>query len=521
MRTSLFVLFLMILGFFLPNNQALAYGPFVLPIHNNSVQINGGAWNYSLSCSAEQYEAVYDVSSSHGGFDFDGDEGDNIYAAASGMVSDVRSYSTFAECDANAWGCYVDIDHDVDGDGNYDYTTKYAHLKEGSITVSEGNSVTSSTMIGKMGNTGNSDGAHLHFGIQVPGTPQYLDNSYWLDPYNLNDVNATCCDYPNGCPNEGTSSQHTDFDCDAATDSDYLWASCPPTYDAEVDSTTCTTSAYVVTLAYVLDAFTSAGTDSLMIDATISTYYQQDDNTLDPYGDDAVVTNTANPNYTIAWLSGQLTNDDETDLVQITATTGHTHAYVYRSAGSGGFYALEEWKSTGTPADYAFLGDVDSDSNNLADLILGYIQSDSTVQWKTYTNTGTSFDDSSTWTTTDTTDADTFGSSGDIFVVGNFDGSGGTDLLRGRTQNTSSCSGKLKWKLLTSSGTDTSVKDCWGYPTDQYLSGNANGTGGDDLVRIHTATTDLEDVFASVGSIISGALSTSLKCTPYTRQACL
>ncbi len=505
MRKPLFALLLMILGFFLPSTKALAYGPFVLPIHDNSVEINGGAWNYSVSCSAAQYEVdYYPLLASHGGYDFDGDEGDNVYAAASGVVADIQNSdcpNTYPNGNPT-WGCFVDIKHDVDGDSIYDYTTKYTHLVSGSITVAVGNSVSSNTLIGHLGNSGFSDGAHLHFGVQNYDWAQYLNHDYWLDPYNLNDDNATCCDIPNGCPNEGTASQHSDFDCDAATDSDYLWASCPPTYDAEVNS--CTTSAYDVTLAYITDAFTSTGTDG-----SIVTYYQDGDNELNLYGDEAVVTDTANPNYTLAWLSGRLTNDDETDLVQVTATTDHTHAYVYRSAGSGGFYALEEWKSTGTPADYAFLDDVDNDSNDLADLILGYLQSDSTVQWKICSNLGTIFDSCAIWTTTDTTDTNTFGSDGDVFIVGNFDGSGGADILRGRTQSTSSCNGKLKWKLLTSSGNDTSVKDCWGYPSDQYLSGNANGTGGDDLIRIHTATTDPEDVFASVGVMTSGALSTS------------
>lgn len=39
---------------------------------------------------------------------------------------------------------------------------RYCHMLYGSITVSVGDSVTTSTKIGKMGNTGNSTGTHLH-----------------------------------------------------------------------------------------------------------------------------------------------------------------------------------------------------------------------------------------------------------------------------------------------------------------------------------------------------------------------
>ena len=229
MCKHLFALLLTTLSTLLPNTKAYAYGPFVLPIHDNNVEINGGAWNYSDSCT---------VTATHSGFDFDGNEGDNVYAAASGVVSQIQNSNcpnVYPNGDPT-WGCYVDIKHDVDGDGNYDYTTKYAHLVSGSITVTAGNSVSSNTVIGQLGNSGYSGGAHLHFGVQEYGDCQTLAHTCWLDPYNLNDDNATCCDIPNGCPNEGTSSQHTNFDCDVATDSNYLWASCPPTYDAEVDS---------------------------------------------------------------------------------------------------------------------------------------------------------------------------------------------------------------------------------------------------------------------------------------------
>jgi hypothetical protein len=48
------------------------------------------------------------------------------------------------------------------GDGRYGF---YAHLKSGSVAVQEGDRVTKGQVIGELGNSGSSDGAHLHFHV--------------------------------------------------------------------------------------------------------------------------------------------------------------------------------------------------------------------------------------------------------------------------------------------------------------------------------------------------------------------
>lgn len=77
-----------------------------------------------------------------------------IYAAENGKVITVRD----GDKSNVSWGNYVKIDH-----GNNIYTL-YAHLKEGAV-VKKGQEVKKGDLIGYMGNTGHSNGNHLHFEI--------------------------------------------------------------------------------------------------------------------------------------------------------------------------------------------------------------------------------------------------------------------------------------------------------------------------------------------------------------------
>jgi hypothetical protein len=94
----------------------------------------------------------------HAGIDISGPVGTPIRAAASGRV-------LFAG-PSGAYGNYICVSHNT-------VATCYAHLAD--IVAEVGNSVSRGSLIGHVGLTGNSRGAHLHFevrqGLRMWGTP--------------------------------------------------------------------------------------------------------------------------------------------------------------------------------------------------------------------------------------------------------------------------------------------------------------------------------------------------------------
>ena len=85
----------------------------------------------------------------HDGIDFSAPIGETVMAAMDGIVS-VAVYH-------RQHGNYVVIDH------SNGYKTLYSHLN--SFCVNQGDTVERGQKIGESGNTGNSTGPHLHFGI--------------------------------------------------------------------------------------------------------------------------------------------------------------------------------------------------------------------------------------------------------------------------------------------------------------------------------------------------------------------
>ena len=101
----------------------------------------------------------------HSGWDIPGDEGDNIYAAASGtVVVAIGPKGFFAENSSHHYSGYgycIVIRH-PNG-----FSTMYAHCND--IYVTLGQEVKQGEIIGAVGNTGRSDGDHVHFEVLLNG----------------------------------------------------------------------------------------------------------------------------------------------------------------------------------------------------------------------------------------------------------------------------------------------------------------------------------------------------------------
>lgn len=92
----------------------------------------------------------------HTGLDFSAETGTPVVAAAGGVVASVDWHVQY--------GQLVEIDH---GNG---LLTRYAHLSKS--TVKPGDIVRRGQVIAKVGSTGRSTGAHLHFEVLLQGVPQ-------------------------------------------------------------------------------------------------------------------------------------------------------------------------------------------------------------------------------------------------------------------------------------------------------------------------------------------------------------
>lgn len=95
----------------------------------------------------------------HRGMDFGWGNGDGIYAAAPGVVETVYDGNGWN----SGWGNRIAIRHTPRA------VTTYSHERPDGIFVSPGQSVVDQQNIGLMGETGDTDGKHLHFELYIDG----------------------------------------------------------------------------------------------------------------------------------------------------------------------------------------------------------------------------------------------------------------------------------------------------------------------------------------------------------------
>ena len=122
----------------------------------------------------------------HEGVDFaPGGQGAEIHAVADGIVR-------IATEAGGAYGVRVVIDSIVDGEL---ISTNYAHMQYGSLRVQPGQVIKLGDVVGAVGTTGRSTGAHLHFEVLLNGkTP--TEPMAWLAAHNVASTVVTVPDAP-------------------------------------------------------------------------------------------------------------------------------------------------------------------------------------------------------------------------------------------------------------------------------------------------------------------------------------
>lgn len=127
----------------------------------------------------KDYKITQNYGENHVGVDIVGTTGGSSYikAHSDGVVYNVvdGKNNDRNSSGVNSYGNYIQLKH---SDGYY---TLYAHLKKG-LKLKKGDVVKEGSVIGTMGNSGNSTGTHLHFEVRNP-------NNYVIDPTKyLNEV---------------------------------------------------------------------------------------------------------------------------------------------------------------------------------------------------------------------------------------------------------------------------------------------------------------------------------------------
>ena len=107
----------------------------------------------------------YKVMRPHTGVDFSAPTGTPIYVTGNGVVESVKYMG--------GYGNTIVVDH------GFNYKTLYGHLS--SMNVRPGQTVKRGQQIGKIGNTGNSVGPHLHYEVHYKGVPKNPINFFAFD----------------------------------------------------------------------------------------------------------------------------------------------------------------------------------------------------------------------------------------------------------------------------------------------------------------------------------------------------
>lgn len=134
--------------------------------------LSGFSYARTGASLGERINPFYKVKTFHGGLDLISQQGEDVVAAADGVVKEVTHSS-------KGLGNVVSIDH---GDG---YVTRYAHLENTRVT--RGQKVAKGQKIGQVGMSGNSFAPHLHYEV--------LRDTLRMDPLNYLFASVSPDDY--------------------------------------------------------------------------------------------------------------------------------------------------------------------------------------------------------------------------------------------------------------------------------------------------------------------------------------
>src|SRR3989339_87861 len=318
--------------------------------------------------------------SGHEGIDYMLDVNTPIYAAAAGTVHRYQQSCSGSLC----YGYYMGIDH---GNGRW---TLYAHLN--SYSVSDGQYVQQEDLIAYSGSSG-TDVPHLHFEVLTNVTSSPV-NGYPNNPYY--------------CNNE-------------------WFTTSPPTY-----ATGCTTvQEPVYSTTPVKEMFMVADPDSATKKFDLHAYYYENGTLkLLNRGDmgsgyaNPVINDQASTTGVVKWLASDVNGDGWTDVVLIShPSTSKMQATVWFANGNGTFKSQSVFPALSFNAKLYFLSDVNADKK--ADLIAVFDRGNGTIEWQKCLSTGSAFSTCSVWT------KDFGASTNDIFLVGDVNGNGKADVVRG------------------------------------------------------------------------------------------
>jgi len=141
------------------NVDRMQHLPAIIPISNWDLKYIGSGF------SSSRFHPILKRVRPHEGIDFIARVGTDIYAAADGKVINVRFSDSF--------GRVVEIDH------GYGITTLYAHMSK--FHVKNGDIVKRGQVIGEVGNSGLSAGAHLHYEVHINGKEVDPVNYFFKD----------------------------------------------------------------------------------------------------------------------------------------------------------------------------------------------------------------------------------------------------------------------------------------------------------------------------------------------------